>query len=335
MELLDRYLHAVEFWLPKSQKNDIIAELSEDIRSEIEEKEAGLGRALNEVELETILQRRGDPLRVAESYLPQQHLIGPTIYPVYAMLTRGFALYFVLPWLVIWACFVSFAPSYRANHPGMALVATLGPLWSLVANSLIGLTLGFAIAERYKARKWVESTWSPRQLPTVRDPNAIPISSAVANLASMTLVALWWRGRVRLPAIGDLHITLSSVLQRVFYWPIFLVILAIIGLSAVNVFFARWTPRRAAVALAIDSCALIVSCGLLAIWARGGSFVEVSGGNLSPEAVAAARKWVTFGWGIIVAPMALSYVARVVHDARRAWGRAPISNRVLRLLMGE
>jgi hypothetical protein len=27
MELPDRYLHAVKFWLPKAQKQDIIAEL--------------------------------------------------------------------------------------------------------------------------------------------------------------------------------------------------------------------------------------------------------------------------------------------------------------------
>jgi hypothetical protein len=39
MELLDRYLQAVKFWLPKAQKQDIIEELSEDIRSQVEEKE--------------------------------------------------------------------------------------------------------------------------------------------------------------------------------------------------------------------------------------------------------------------------------------------------------
>src|SRR5215813_5090171 len=39
-ELLDRYVHAVGFWLPKKQKADIMAELSEDLRSQIEEKEA-------------------------------------------------------------------------------------------------------------------------------------------------------------------------------------------------------------------------------------------------------------------------------------------------------
>ena len=44
MELLDRYLQAVRFWLPRKQQDDIIAELGDDLRSQIEEREASLGR---------------------------------------------------------------------------------------------------------------------------------------------------------------------------------------------------------------------------------------------------------------------------------------------------
>jgi hypothetical protein len=43
MEMLDRYLHAIEFWLPRAQKKDILAEISEDIHSQIEDEQAGLG----------------------------------------------------------------------------------------------------------------------------------------------------------------------------------------------------------------------------------------------------------------------------------------------------
>ena len=44
MDLLRRYLDAVELWLPAKQKQDILAELSDDIRSEIEDREGELGR---------------------------------------------------------------------------------------------------------------------------------------------------------------------------------------------------------------------------------------------------------------------------------------------------
>ena len=39
-DLIDRYLQAVRFWLPKSHRQeDLLAEFGEDLRSQIEEKE--------------------------------------------------------------------------------------------------------------------------------------------------------------------------------------------------------------------------------------------------------------------------------------------------------
>ena len=39
MELIERYLNAIQFWLPAEQKQDIIAEISEDLNSQVEEME--------------------------------------------------------------------------------------------------------------------------------------------------------------------------------------------------------------------------------------------------------------------------------------------------------
>lgn len=70
MELVDRYLKAVRFWLPKARQPDILAELSEGLRVQIDEKEAELGRKLHDADTEAILQRSGDPMLVAEQYRP-------------------------------------------------------------------------------------------------------------------------------------------------------------------------------------------------------------------------------------------------------------------------
>src|SRR3982074_1129275 len=102
MELVDRYLHAVKFWLPRNQKDDIIAELSEDLRSQIEEKESELGGKLPASEVELILKRCGSPLAVAGRYLPQQSLIGPALFPIYSVIIRSLIFYFLLPWLLLW-----------------------------------------------------------------------------------------------------------------------------------------------------------------------------------------------------------------------------------------
>jgi hypothetical protein len=48
MELIERYLQAVQFWLPNREKKDIIAELSEDIYAQVADRERDLGRKLSE-----------------------------------------------------------------------------------------------------------------------------------------------------------------------------------------------------------------------------------------------------------------------------------------------
>jgi hypothetical protein len=88
MELVDRYLQAVRFWLPKNQKQDIRAELSEDIRSQVEDREAELGRKLNETEVAELLKQRGRPVLVANRFLPQESLIGPVLFPIYVFVLK-------------------------------------------------------------------------------------------------------------------------------------------------------------------------------------------------------------------------------------------------------
>jgi hypothetical protein len=90
MELVDRYLKAIGTYLPADQRDDILRELSEDIRSEMEEKEGELARPLTEAEQEAILKQRGNPIRLAARYR-QDHrtlafgrqLIGPELFPFY------------------------------------------------------------------------------------------------------------------------------------------------------------------------------------------------------------------------------------------------------------
>ena len=48
MELLDRYLQAVRKHLPWQRQDDIIAELRANLEAQLEDKEAELGRPLNQ-----------------------------------------------------------------------------------------------------------------------------------------------------------------------------------------------------------------------------------------------------------------------------------------------
>src|SRR4029077_7606627 len=90
MDLVDRYARAVAKALPEEQREDIIGELSEDIRSEMEDKQSELGRPLTEEEIEALLRQRGNPLLLAARFR-QDHrsvafgpqLIGPVLFPFY------------------------------------------------------------------------------------------------------------------------------------------------------------------------------------------------------------------------------------------------------------
>src|SRR5271170_5032519 len=97
MDLLDRYLQAVKKHLPWQRQDDILAELRANLESQLEDKEAELGRPLTKDEAEAWLKQIGPPIQVAARYQPQQYLIGPAIFPTY---------WFVLRTALLWALII-------------------------------------------------------------------------------------------------------------------------------------------------------------------------------------------------------------------------------------
>src|SRR6202040_1400394 len=90
MQIVDRYLESVKDCLPKTEADDIIKELSENISSQIEDKEGELARPLRDGEKESILKQRGPPVLVASRYRQEQRnvsfgrqIIGPMLFPFY------------------------------------------------------------------------------------------------------------------------------------------------------------------------------------------------------------------------------------------------------------
>jgi len=81
MDLLERYLSAIERNLPQAQAADIKAELRDVLLTCIEDEEERLGHPLTRAELEALLVAFGHPLSVAGRYRKVQHLIGPEVFP--------------------------------------------------------------------------------------------------------------------------------------------------------------------------------------------------------------------------------------------------------------
>src|ERR1700716_1506590 len=187
-ELLQRYLQAVRFWLPKSQQEDILAELSEDLRSQIEDKEPELGRPLDETELGAILKRCGNPMRVASRYQPGQYLIGPTWFPIYRFVLR-----LVLLWILIPVFVVIVGPAIVLSNPdrGAGILQTLGNLWT--AEILAGgvITLVFATLERVQVKCDVAEKWDPRSLPPLAKEQIQSGTKTICEIAFGILGLMW------------------------------------------------------------------------------------------------------------------------------------------------
>src|SRR5258708_11836424 len=258
MELLDRYLQAIEFWLPKRQRQDIITELSEDLRSQVEEKETELGRKLEDAEVEAILKRCGSPLEVASRYRPQQYLIGPTLFPIYRFVLAVLLIGCVVPRFLIWLVFLLVDPAHRGY-------LHMENLWVTVLYFAFFTTLAFAIAERSGVKLEALNTWSPRKLPPVRDPNRISRFGSLFEIAAAVVFNVWFVSLFWPRPIIDLYGALLTLTPawRIFFWSFLFMAAANIAFADVNLFRPYWTRRRASLRLVADGLRAGLFCGLL------------------------------------------------------------------------
>jgi len=189
-ELVDRYLQAVRFWLPREDYQDsLLAELGEDLRSQIEQREAELGRALSEDEVSDILKRCGAPMVVASRLDPGRSLIGPALFPIYRFVLR-----MVLFWILVPVFLFIVGPANWASASSWpdAAVATLGGLlygWFIAAGII---TLIFAVLERMHAHAGLADKWDPRKLPPLRQPERkASLANSVCEMAFAYFGVIW------------------------------------------------------------------------------------------------------------------------------------------------
>jgi len=182
LELVDRYLNAVRFWLPKTQREeDVLDELGDDLRSQIEAKESELGRPITKEEVSEILKRCGMPMIVAGRLAPKRYLIGPTLFPIYA-----FVLKMVLLWIIVPVFVFIVGPATLVTHQGAlgtAIGMTIGNLWSALFIAAGTITLVFVVIERTAATAKGECKWDPMKLPEVRKHERKP--SAVQTVCEL------------------------------------------------------------------------------------------------------------------------------------------------------
>jgi hypothetical protein len=244
LELVDRYLQAVRFWLPKTaRQEDLLAELGEDLRSQIEEKESELGHALGKDEISEILKKCGAPMLVAGRLGPKRHLIGPGLYPIYE-----FVLKMVLLWILVPVFIFIVGPATLASTNGdwgKTALVTLGNLWSGAFIAAGVITLVFAILERTQAIADINCKWDPSSLPPLQKPERkTSFVQMICELAFNVFCLVWLLLVPNHPflILGPAAAFLKlGPIWHTFYVPIVLFTVAVIVRLAVALARLQWT----------------------------------------------------------------------------------------------
>jgi hypothetical protein len=316
MELLNRYLHAVRFWLPKPQQEDIIAELGEDLRSQVEDREAALGRPLDEDGVAAILRQRGHPMLVAGGYLPQRSLIGPAVFPAYQFVLR-----LVIGWILtpVFVLVVGPATVLASRNPSPALIWTA---WTLVMAAVFAfgvITLVFAILERYPFETSFQ--WNPHRLPRVPPakaaigPRRVSRFTGIAEVLAGICASLVWIDIAWFPMsleVQGVDIAAAPIWHR-FFWPILLVTLARAAAGLITWLWPGWMRARLWTILGADAVTLV----LIGALADMGPWVLVAARGFPAAGVANANHWANIGMGIGLSVAWIVTLVNAVRAARR------------------
>ena len=242
-DLIDRYLQAVRFWVPKTNRQeDLLAELGEDLRSQIEDKETELGHPLDKAEIAEILKRCGSPMMVASRLGPQRSLIGPALFPIYE-----FVLKMVLLWILVPVFIFIVGPVNLANSGSWAaaVLETFGDLWSGLFIAAGIVTLVFAIIERTSTHLGSEVKWDPLKLPPVPKETPKPsFMKAVSDFGFNIFGLIWLLLIPQYPFLilgPAAKVLKAGPILHAFYLPfVFVSIVALIR-SAITLARPQWT----------------------------------------------------------------------------------------------
>jgi hypothetical protein len=248
-DLIDRYLAAVAALLPKSSRQDIVAELRDLVMNRVEEREERLGRPLDKADIEALLREIGHPIAVAGRYGPNRALIGPEIFPFW---------WFAVKVLLAIAAIAAVVPAVVVVIAGHGQGYRIGGIVGDFIPGALTLVGAATVVAAAIERGWIKigdlAKWKASELPKVPEGKAWFAKSrfeAVFELAAVALFIAWWTGGLPFPmervvrAPDGVGVALSPLVTAL-HWPI-LGLAILQGLSAlVLVIKPAWVRVRAA-----------------------------------------------------------------------------------------
>jgi hypothetical protein len=273
MQPVERYLNNLAKLLPADQREDILRELTEDIHSEIEEKESKLGRPLGEAEQIEILKRRGNPLQVAAGYIENRgvlafgpQLIGPVLFPFYV---RVLAFNLGLTFLILGSIFAALSLS---GQP-ISFASLFSNVLLQLILQLTAVTVIFALVEKHFAHQpytWDQKDFEQKVHAAVekriqenvqRKSREVSRFDSIAALIASSVVLLWLQSLWTKPFLifgpAAAFIAFAPVWQSVYPLTVFLILVGIVR-ACVNIAQPNWVRFRDFVAVLLDLGSLFV-----------------------------------------------------------------------------
>jgi hypothetical protein len=138
-----------------------------------------------------VLKEYGNPETVAASYLPEQYLIGPQLFPIFWLVTK--IVFAVLTTLTVIAMGFALVGSNAAPAEFWGdLFKLLGQYFSGMMAAFGNIVLVFALIQRFGTgwefkEKDEDKDWNPRDLPDVEDADQVKIGEHVAEMVFIVL----------------------------------------------------------------------------------------------------------------------------------------------------
>jgi hypothetical protein len=262
MDMVERYIAAVQRELPEKKRDDIGRELKANILDQIEALEAQQGR-VSDAEVAEILQTMGHPRNVALEFCPPTPLVTTRLMPLYLR-----TLYVVLG--VLFVISTIEITSHWLGGADMTLFLFMKGLASNFLESVYfaftAITIGFAVMSRSGKQENLGKTgvcaWNPEKLPPAgKSWQHISLQDIFTELATLLfLVMLIWYPLFQ-PDSAALRIFTDEALTILSWFTPVLVVAIVHSLWQLRT--RLWSRRMLMLNIGVNSAFLIAAIVLL------------------------------------------------------------------------
>ena len=190
MNLIDRYVREIGRRLPQKSRADIEKEIRSALEDMLEDRSKKESRDVDDEMTAAVLKEYGKPDKVAASYLPEQYLIGPQLFPTFWLVLK-------IVFLVLTAvASVGLAINLIGGDPtpiviGKTIAGAFGQYFAGLVAAFGNIALIFAMIQRFapdiEFTDKSDEQWNPADLPDVEDADQVSRGERIAEIVFTVL----------------------------------------------------------------------------------------------------------------------------------------------------